>query len=681
MQALAVMGPSLLRMHVMMAIFFRRAMEKLATKNKRLRKAHSLITEIVLRLMNTDLVRQGKDKWRQGLGEITQIFNGVAEEEEREGKQETRNSDRAWRVHWDYQLCKALEYQYKLGLESCHETLPQIETKLVFRNKKLVLDPSFEDLRSNYYKALKKFILIPQQFPGIGQSDIYKQIGERNSKGLSTVFTQAERLFKRLSDTVEKYSPWVALGSIDIDDCVELNLREVEDWEANFKKAKDRRRELDKLNLEEKVDCITINCEGVKSSAEDLLKQFTDALSNSLRKSAQADIEELDKFVKESLDALSSMPQTVEEIALSTERWQAVNESCSEKRETKFKVEEKGRLLKMHKGETLDVAQLNKAWDDLELRLSAHEKDVEEQKDRYKGMIEKRIKDFETEVIKFSGRWKGSKPDASGLKDRETAAQMLDEVRNWDKEFKDLSGTNETIKKECKHFDMQCPDFPELEELREDVTRTTDSWSLYEKFKTEMEGLAAEDWMSIRERLYVIEDALGKWSQTIKGMDIDVVVRFLHSEVERLKKNVPYLKFVKGDAFTQDHWQQLFKMLEMPKGISKKELTLQHMLDASDLVVSKMEAIKDLQARATAELTIQEAFDELTKWKSEAVFTVIEQTDFQVNVREVSFVLVRFCASALKRIPSFLVCAGTSYHADQGVEGGSDPGEAFNCPL
>ena len=104
------------------------------------------------------------------------------------------------------------------------------------------------------------------------------------------------------------------------------------------------------------------------------------------------------------------------------------------------------------------------------------------------------------------------------------------------------------------------------------------------------------------------------------------------------------------------------------------------MLDASDLVVSKMEAIKDLQARATAELTIQEAFDELTKWKSEAVFTVIEQTDFQVNVREVSFVLVRFCASALKRIPSFLVCAGTSHHADQGVEGGTDPGEAFNCP-
>uniref|UniRef100_A0A7S0W0F2 Cytoplasmic dynein 2 heavy chain 1 n=2 Tax=Hemiselmis TaxID=77924 RepID=A0A7S0W0F2_9CRYP len=144
-----------------------------------------------------------------------------------------------------------------------------------------------------------------------------------------------------------------------------------------------------------------------------------------------------------------------------------------------------------------------------------------------------------------------------------------------------------------------------------------------------MAELAAEDWMAIRERLYVIEDCLAKWGEALKGLDIDVVVRFLHSEIERLKKNVPYLKFVKGDAFTQEHWNQLFRMLNMPKGIAKKDLTLQHFLDASNLVVEKMEAIKDLQARATAELTIQEAFDELTKWKQEAVFNVIEQTDFQ----------------------------------------------------
>ncbi len=91
-------------------------------------------------------------------------------------------------------------------------------------------------------------------------------------------------------------------------------------------------------------------------------------------------------------------------------------------------MEEKGRLLKSQIGVILDTASLNKSWDELELRLSAHEKNVEEQKDRLRALIEKRIKDFKVEIEKFAARWRGSKPDASGLKDRESATAILEEV-------------------------------------------------------------------------------------------------------------------------------------------------------------------------------------------------------------------------------------------------------------
>ena len=33
---------------------------------------------------------------------------------------------------------------------------------------------------------------------------------------------------------------------------------------------------------------------------------------------------------------------------------------------------------------------------------------------------------------------------------------------------------------------------------------------------------------------------------------VDAVVRFLYAEIERLRRNVPFLKFVKGDSFTQE---------------------------------------------------------------------------------------------------------------------------------
>jgi dynein heavy chain 2 len=204
---------------------------------------------------------------------------------------------------------------------------------------------------------------------------------------------------------------------------------------------------------------------------------------------------------------------------------------------------------------------------------------------------------------------------------------MHPQVRGWEKDYEEIKATSESIKKECEHVDVPVPSFPELEGLNDDVTKTVESWSMYEKFAKEMAELAEQDWLSMRERLYVIEDFLSKWSESLKGLEIDVVVRFLLLEIERLRHNVPYLKFVKGDAFTQEHWSTLFRMLQFPKGVNRAQLTLQHFLDASDLVVKKMDEIKDLQARATAELTMQEAMDELIKWGSEAAFNVIENKD------------------------------------------------------
>lgn len=48
------------------------------------------------------------------------------------------------------------------------------------------------------------------------------------------------------------------------------------------------------------------------------------------------------------------------------------------------------------------------------------------------------------------------------------------------------------------------------------------------------------------------------------------------ADIQRLKKNLPFLKFAKGDGFTQDHWQDLFKLLDFPKGTDlKSTATLQ----------------------------------------------------------------------------------------------------------
>ena len=67
---------------------------------RRLRKHHSSVCARVLALMDTDLLKS-KDKWAAGVKELRDLFASV----EREGF--ARESQAAWRLHWDYQLYKA----------------------------------------------------------------------------------------------------------------------------------------------------------------------------------------------------------------------------------------------------------------------------------------------------------------------------------------------------------------------------------------------------------------------------------------------------------------------------------------------------------------------------------------------------------------------------------------------
>ncbi len=80
-----------------------------------------------------------------------------------------------WRTHWDYQIYKALEYQYKLGLESLNENLTEFHVELIYKQQQLQFRPPFEEIRSKYYSIIKKFIKFPSTFTGVnGDPEIYK---------------------------------------------------------------------------------------------------------------------------------------------------------------------------------------------------------------------------------------------------------------------------------------------------------------------------------------------------------------------------------------------------------------------------------------------------------------------------------------------------------------------------
>ena len=105
-----------------------------------------------------------------------------------------------WMNHWDRQLYKALEYQYRLGLETLNENMPEIKLELAFRHN-IHFRPPIEEIKHKYYREMKRFISIPTNFKGVNESrknPIFATIVEKNSYGLMTCFLRSQELFKTL---------------------------------------------------------------------------------------------------------------------------------------------------------------------------------------------------------------------------------------------------------------------------------------------------------------------------------------------------------------------------------------------------------------------------------------------------------------------------------------------------
>ena len=101
----------------------------------------------------------------------------------------------------------------------------------------------------------------------------------------SHLFRKAEDLFSRLEGVKEKFRDWVALGSIDIEDAIEQNCKEPDDWERNFRASKARGQDIGRLpGGEEKIDCISVSFAPVRMEVEILNRKYWDALESTLNR-------------------------------------------------------------------------------------------------------------------------------------------------------------------------------------------------------------------------------------------------------------------------------------------------------------------------------------------------------------------------------------------------------------
>ena len=116
------------------------------------------------------------------------------------------------------------------------------------RQQQLQFRPPFEEIKARYYRELRKFISIPQNFKGFGGDNaLFAALIERTASEFDNVFKKAEMLFERLEAVKEEFKDWVVLGYVNADKLADENLMNVVDWEKNFKMIKVKGREAEKM--------------------------------------------------------------------------------------------------------------------------------------------------------------------------------------------------------------------------------------------------------------------------------------------------------------------------------------------------------------------------------------------------------------------------------------------------
>lgn len=158
-------------------------------------------------------------------------------------------------------------------------------------------------------------------------------------------------------------------------------------------------------------------------------------------------------------------------------------------------------------------------------------------------------------------------------------------------------------------------------QVRADIDSYVASCALFEQYMSGLEKLAAEDWISFRQRTYVFDDFVAEWREKATGCPPGAIADHLRTELAAYQDLGPLLKLVRGDAFQPEHWSTLFRKLEIEK-VSLDKLCLSHFLGSTQKLLEHAAEIKELNARATGEVAIREAIQEMTSWSLEAQFSL-----------------------------------------------------------
>ncbi|KAH8413035.1 hypothetical protein KR009_007595, partial [Drosophila setifemur] len=594
------------------------AVSKLSADNTLLVGYHEQAKRTVMKLMSTDLFTQNQI-WKDELRHLRELVATL----ERQGYTHLD----AFKLHWDHQLYKVLEYQYILGLVDMNNKLPDIHVKLMLRQRELIYSPAEEEIRDIYFSQLRRFIERPCNFHGLSEhsQELFKSMVKLNSHHFGPLYTRAAELFDKLEDFKTIWLPWIALGCVDVEQLCGIHLNEAEDWDRNFRACKHFSQQLAKIQqAEEAIDCIVINVLPLRSEIEYISRRYWEALANSLRSSILADVSLIQEFLQSALQFLQNVPMDEGSISQSGMKYEKIMSELPQIAKTLEEVKEKDACLAgWCKERVTALSGILQQWEQLQPLLENHAVILQRQVDMIKNQAETQLQNLKNEAEKFLLRWEST---ISELEANENFTLEVFKERRL--HWQQLQEKKQHLLEECSKFNMEFPSemllpFTEIEVQMEQQSR---QWQVYDTFLTELQPILQEEWTIYRRRPYVLNEFIAKWEGSVHG-SIDLPSQRIRQQVERLQSALPILQQLQSDSLSERHWARIFQLLNHKSPKPLHSILLQDILEDLDALQLAAPEIGNIVRQASSEQIVRQALIELDQWSVTAQLKLITRTD------------------------------------------------------
>ncbi|EFN76217.1 Cytoplasmic dynein 2 heavy chain 1 [Harpegnathos saltator] len=589
---------------------------KFARQNSELISKHSMLRDYVSNLLKGDAVHLvgNQNIWKETLTSMRAIVDAVDAE---------YGNAKAWKLHWDRQLLKALGVAYRNSLPSLSRKLPELRVELTFRDGSLQWRPPFEDIRAKLYSGIRRSLSIPIYFRGVGDvSDAhFGDLVPKNAYLFSGVYKQIEIALSTLELFRIKWLNLATPANIDVGE--RLKGKPPQEWARAFKEAKQWAQEVGKLRGNDvKILCICVDTATTRNDLETASRRYWERLCSDLRAEASSRLVAIVDFLSFASKELERRPRDVEEVGLAHEAHARIEQQSAGIAEEMEAVAVLAKVMAAWTSEKLDgVNAAHAAWQDLGDRLEKHKTVMARLVEDAKVNLRHKAVALRDERERWQAKWSARSENMS-----------LDWLLSMKERWINLNEQLDSLKADCKRITLELEtvlgeDDINLSQLERELEAEESNYRFQAEFLEELKNQEIEEWAVARRRLPRLHDWLDSWESKIHLHDnTETDLTFTGRKINEVRSAIESIQLLRGDEIADEHWTELIPILGL-KVENPRDITLGHLLRAKKALIENGDRIKEITKRAVAELGIRQALMDLEIWEGTAALPLQESTD------------------------------------------------------